>query len=206
MQRKYMEYVCICVCMSVPWEESTMKNRTEAARESVNTELFACLRVLLCVHRQNGSIFYKRMYCVSSVCVCVCVSEWQWSIDLTALPEGAHTSLSLLQYPLLIDCFQHRSGDVSQSVTLLISSQSQHTWVVLTVPTGHWWFMKSVLWPHFYSTTSSYWPTCRIKIFFTVASWCIWGLHISNITTTTRRALKQFRVFFVSTVMFAVVV
>ena len=58
MQREYLKCVCICVCMSIPWEESIMNNRTEAARESVNTELFACLRVLLCVHRQNGSIFY----------------------------------------------------------------------------------------------------------------------------------------------------
>lgn len=156
-------FAFVCVCMSIPWEGSIMNNRTEAARESVNIELFACLRVLLCVHRQNGSIFYKLMYCFT--CVCVCVSEWQWSIDLTALPEGVHTSLSLLQCPPLIDCFQHRSGDVSQSVSHTVDFQpkSTHSSAADSAGPGP----IDDLWSPFHYRTfarRSYRPTCGIRI------------------------------------------
>lgn len=105
--------MCLYLCLHInPLGRLNNEEQNRSSTGLCQHWTIVCVWVLLCVHRQNGSIFDKLMYCLS---VCVCVSEWQWSIDLTALPEGVHTSLSLLQYRLLIDCFQHCSGDVCQS-------------------------------------------------------------------------------------------
>ena len=59
-----------------------MNNRTEAARESVNTELFACLRVLLCVCTGKMAAYFISQ-CIVTLCVCapVCVCECQHGSD-----------------------------------------------------------------------------------------------------------------------------
>lgn len=72
--KKYLKCVCMCVSMSIPWEESIMNNRTEAAQESVNTELFVCLRVVLCVYAQAKWQHILEVDVLFQF-VCVCVSE-----------------------------------------------------------------------------------------------------------------------------------
>lgn len=110
--------VCICVCMSIPWEESIMKKRTQAARESVNTELFAC------VHRQNGSNFHKRMYCFS-LCACVCMCQ-----------SGSDP---LTWQPVLREC-THPCHYCSTHSWLTAFSSAQE----LSVSQSHWWFQAKV--------------------------------------------------------------
>lgn len=83
------------------------------------------------------------------VCVLVCVCECQRGSDPLTwqlfLRECTHPCHYCSAHCWLTAFSTAQEMSVSQSVTLLISSQSQHTWVVLTVPTGHWWYMKSVL-------------------------------------------------------------
>lgn len=113
-------------------------------------------------------------------CGWVCVSELQWSIDLTALPEGVHTSLSLLRCPLLIDCFQHCSGDVSQSV-----SQSL-CWSPAKVNALQWCWLCQMgiddLWSLFYDHTFTSQMNPPVESGPpTVAWWCICGaVHLKD--------------------------
>lgn len=148
-----------CVYMSILWEESIMNNRKEAGRDSVNTKLFACVRVLLCVHMQNGSIFYQRMYCFTlRVCVhahvfvhpCVCQSSSDpltWQLFLRECTHPCHYCSTHCWFTAFSTA---QEMSVSQSVTLLISSQSQHTQVVLIVPTDHSSDNMHILSPMFY--------------------------------------------------------
>lgn len=148
MNSKYLIYVCTRMCMSVP----RVDNRATNTGESVNTQLFAWVGVSLCVHRQNGSIFYNLMYsvCVCGACVCMCESNRDpltWQLFLRECTHPCHYHLThcwLTAFSTAPDC---------QSVTLLISSQSQHTSVVLTAKTDHWWYMAFMTTPSLYFTT-----------------------------------------------------
>ncbi len=162
MQREHLKCVCICVCMSIPREESIMNNRTEAAWESVNTELFACLRVLLCVQRQNGSIFYVRTYCFA-LCVCVCVRlaviHWPDSSSWGSAHIPVITAGPTADW--LLSALLPRCQSVRQS----------HCWFPAKVNTLEWcwqcWLAIDDLWSPFYChifTPQSYWPTCGIRI------------------------------------------
>lgn len=93
-----------------------MNNRTEAAWESVNTELFVCLRVSPCVHRQNGSIFSKHCFgsrvCVwVRACVRVAVIHWPDSSSWGSAHIPVITAVPTADWLL-----QHRSGDICPSV------------------------------------------------------------------------------------------
>lgn len=146
------------VCVSIPWEESIMNNRAETAWESVNTELFACLRVLPCVCTGKMAAYFITR-CGLCVCVSMCVCARQSGSDPLTwqlfLRECTHPCHYCSTHCWLTAFSTAQEMSVSQSVTLLISSQSQRTSVVLTVPTGHWWFMKSILWPRLYFTKLS---------------------------------------------------
>lgn len=69
--KKYFKCVCIYVCISIPWEDSIMKNRIEAARDSVNIEPLCVFEFYcVCTGKMAANLISR---CIVSVCVCVCV-------------------------------------------------------------------------------------------------------------------------------------
>lgn len=157
MNSKYLIYVCTRMCMSVP----RVDNRATNTGESVNTQLFAWVGVSLCVHRQNGSIFYNLMYsvCVCGACVCVCVrvTEIHW-------PDSS--SWGSAHIPVITTS---PTADWLLSALLQTVSQS-HCWSQAKVNTLQWCWQQKLttddiwhLWPHLHCTSQHYWVTCGIS-------------------------------------------
>lgn len=65
--------MCLYLCLHInPLGRLNNEEQNRSSTGLCQHWTIVCVWVLLCVHRQNGSIFDKLMYCLS-VCVCVCV-------------------------------------------------------------------------------------------------------------------------------------